>query len=397
MMIETRKVVDLIEKLEEIFPELVQIRRDFHMHPELGYEEVETPKRVAKYLGELGLEVRTQVGGRGVVGRLTGGRPGKTVALRADFDALPIQDEKQVEYKSRVPGVMHACGHDLHTAALLGVAKVLSEVRDSIEGNVVFIHQFAEEKHPGGALPMIEDNCLEDVDVIYSAHVLANLPYETVGIKEGYLLGSADEFEIEIIGKGGHAAQPYEAIDPIVLGSQIIMSLQQIVSRRIKPMDPAVVSVCTFHSGDANNVIPHSAKITGSVRAFNKETRSKLEESIKSIVQNLCDEAGATVKINYLHGYPSVYNDPVETKRVERVAKSIFSTDKVIKKEPFMAADDFAYFLEKVPGVYVMVGGRNEEIGASYPHHHPKFDVDERAILTIGKVFISSIVDYLSE
>lgn len=396
-MIETRKVVDLIEKLEEIFPELVQIRRDFHMHPELGYEEVETPKRVAKYLGELGLEVRTQVGGRGVVGRLTGGRPGKTVALRADFDALPIQDEKQVEYKSRVPGVMHACGHDLHTAALLGVAKVLSEVRDSIEGNVVFIHQFAEEKHPGGALPMIEDNCLEDVDVIYSAHVLANLPYETVGIKEGYLLGSADEFEIEIIGKGGHAAQPYEAIDPIVLGSQIIMSLQQIVSRRIKPMDPAVVSVCTFHSGDANNVIPHSAKITGSVRAFNKETRSKLEESIKSIVQNLCDEAGATVKINYLHGYPSVYNDPVETKRVERVAKSIFSTDKVIKKEPFMAADDFAYFLEKVPGVYVMVGGRNEEIGASYPHHHPKFDVDERAILTIGKVFISSIVDYLSE
>nr|WP_310198673.1 amidohydrolase [Neobacillus niacini] len=396
-MIETLKVVDLFDKLEEIFPELVQIRRDFHMHPELGYEEVETPKKVAKYLGELGLEVRTQVGGRGVVGILRGGRPGKTVALRADFDALPIQDEKQVEYKSRVPGVMHACGHDLHTAALLGVAKVLSEVRDSIEGNVVFIHQFAEEKHPGGALPMIEDNCLEDVDVIYSAHVLANLPYETVGIKEGYLLASADEFEIEIIGKGGHAAHPYEAIDPIVLGSQIIMSLQQIVSRRIKPMDPAVVSVCTFHSGDAHNVIPHSAKMTGSVRAFNKETRIKLEESIKSIVQNLCDEAGATVKINYLHGYPSVYNDPVETKRVERVAKSIFSKDKVIKKEPFMAADDFAYFLEKVPGVYVMVGGRNDEIGASYPHHHPMFDVDERAILTIGKVFISSVVDYLSE
>ncbi|MCK9909639.1 amidohydrolase, partial [Microbacteriaceae bacterium K1510] len=208
--------------MEKLYPELVQLRRAMHMHPELSFHEVATPRKVADYLEALGMEVRTGVGGRGVVGLLRGGKPGKTVALRADFDALPIQDAKDVDYKSQVPGVMHACGHDVHTAALLGVAKVLSEVKEEIPGNVVFIHQFAEEVAPGGAKPMIEDGCLDGVDVIYGAHVWSLEPYGTVGVAEGYAMAAADAFEIEIVGKGGHGAQPHLTVDSILVGSQLV-------------------------------------------------------------------------------------------------------------------------------------------------------------------------------
>ena len=390
-------VKELFEKLENIYPELVNFRRDLHMHPELSFEEEKTPEKIAQFLTNIGIEVRTGVGGRGVVGLLKGGKPGKTVAFRADFDALPIQDEKEVEYKSQVPGVMHACGHDIHTAALLGVAKVLSEAREDIEGNIVFIHQFAEEQIPGGAKSMIEDGCLDGVDVIYGAHVVSKLPFGTVGVREGQMMASYDKFEIDIFGKGGHGAMPHLAIDPIVIGSQLITNLQQIVSRRIDPFKPAVVTVGSLNSGQVFNVIPDSARITGTVRTFDEDVRDLIEASIGQISKSTCEGAGAEVDYTYTRGYPTVVNHQVETKRVEELAKEIIDEEKVVQLSPVMSGEDFAYYLQKVPGTFFNVGGRNEEINAIYSHHHPKFDVDERSIVLIGKLFISAAFNFLSD
>jgi amidohydrolase len=386
----------LFSRLEDLFPELVEFRRDLHMNPELSFHEEQTPKKIASFLTDLGLEVVTGVGGRGVVGLLKGGKPGKTVALRADFDALPIQDEKDVPYKSKVPGVMHACGHDIHTAGLLGVAKVLSEVKEELEGNVVFIHQFAEELAPGGAKPMIEDGCLDGVDVIYGAHVWSMDPYGTVGVKEGFTMAASDSFEIEINGKGGHGATPHLTVDPLVVGSQMVLNLQQIVSRRVDPLKPAVVTVGSFHSGEAFNVIPNTAKLKGTVRTFDEDVRDMIEEAIDQIATSTCDNAGATVKFNYLRGYPALWNHPEEIRRVEEIAQGILDHDKVNRMESIMGGEDFAYYLEKVPGAFFFVGGGNPDIEATYPHHHPMFNVDERSMLITGKLFISSVLNYLS-
>ncbi|EGL82796.1 amidohydrolase [Caldalkalibacillus thermarum TA2.A1] len=387
----------LFDRLREIYPRLVEIRRDLHMYPEISFEEVETPKKIARFLTELGLEVRTGVGGRGVVGILRGEKPGKTVALRADFDALPIQDEKEVPYRSRIPGKMHACGHDLHTAALLGVAAVLSEVKEQLAGTVVFIHQFAEELAPGGAKPMIEDGCLDGVDVIYGAHVWAGLPYGTVGFCEGYAMAAADAFEIEVTGRGGHGAQPHLTVDPLVTASQLVVNLQNIVSRRVDPLKSAVVTVGSFHSGEAFNVIPHSAHLKGTVRTFDEDVRSMVEEWIGQVVKGTCEQMGATAKYEYRRGYPALYNHVEETRRVKRLAEQLFGTGKVTNMEPVMGGEDFAYYLQKVPGTFFFVGGGNPELDAVYPHHHPKFDVDERAMLVIGQLFITAVLDYWAD
>ncbi len=383
-------------RLEELYPELVDFRRDLHMYPELSHTEEDTPKKIADFLTSIGLEVRTGVGGRGVVGILRGSKPGKTVALRADFDALPIQDEKDVDYKSRIPGVMHACGHDLHTAALLGVAKVLSENRDSINGNIVFIHQFAEEVIPGGAKAMIEDGCLQDVDVVYGAHVSSSDPLGRVGIKEGYAMANGDIFEIEISGKGGHAATPHLTVDPLVVGGQLLLNLQQIVSRQVDPIDSAVVTVASFHGGEGYNVIPDKAKITGTVRTFKEGVRDHIEKAIGQIAESTCGGLGASVDYKYTRGYPAVVNHPEETDRVEQVAVSLFGKEMVKQNPPQMGMEDFAYYLKERPGSFFWVGGALEDQTKIYPHHHPKFDVDEQAILYIGKLFIGLVSDFLS-
>lgn len=385
----------LFNRLEEVYPELVELRRDFHMYPELSHEEVETPKKVAAYLTSLGLEVKTQVGGRGVLGYLKGGKPGKTVALRADFDALPIQDEKEVAYKSKIPGVMHACGHDIHTAALLGVAKVLSEVREEVPGTIVFLHQFAEETSPGGAEFMIKDGCLDGVDVIYGAHVASQQPYGTVSVVDGYASSAQDDFYITIHGRGGHGASPHETIDALVTGSQVVLNLQQIVSRRVNPLKAAAVTVGAFTSGSTTNVIPDTASIKGTVRTYDEGVRKLIQESMEKIVKSTCEAADATYELKYVNDCPSIYNDPMETERVEKVAKSILGEENVVKGDPMMGSEDFAYYQKVVPGVFFMVGGHNEELNATYPHHHPKFDVDERSMKEIGKVFIGIVFDYL--
>ncbi|MER2010110.1 MAG: amidohydrolase, partial [Psychrobacillus sp.] len=313
----------LFNRLEEIYPELVDFRRDLHMYPELSHHEVETPKKIAAYLRNLGLEVRTEVGGRGVLGYLKGGKPGKTIALRADFDALPIQDEKEVAYKSKVPGVMHACGHDLHTSALLGVAKVLSEHKDEVPGTVVFIHQFAEETTPGGAEYMIKDGCLDGVDVIYGSHVMSLQPYGTFSVIEGYASSAQDDFYITIHGKGGHGASPHETIDALVTGSQVVLNLQQIVSRRVDPLKAAVITVGSFQSGSTTNVIPDTAYIKGTVRTYDEDVRTLIEQKLEQVVKSTCEAADATFELKYVKDCPSIFNDPIETKRVEKVASQV--------------------------------------------------------------------------
>lgn len=385
---------DLFTRLEKIYPELVEIRRDLHMYPELSHQEVNTPKKIADYLTKLGMEVQTNVGGRGVVGILRGGKPGKTVALRADFDALPIQEETDVEYKSRIPGVMHACGHDLHTAALLGVAKVFSENKENIPGTIKFIHQFGEEVTPGGAKPMIEDGCLEGVDVMYGAHVMSTSPLGTVAVKEGYFSSAQDDFEIVIFGKGGHGSQPHLTVDPIVTGSQLVVNLQQIVSRRVNPQHAAVLTVGAFNSGEANNIIPDKAVIKGTVRTYDEEARELIAGAMEQVTKLTCASNGAEVDFQYIRDCPSIFNNPEETKRVADIARLLVGEENLDQNSTMMGSEDFAYYSKEVPSVYFLVGGGNSK---NYPHHHPKFNVDERAMIEIGKMFISTTLNYLTE
>lgn len=379
------------EQLDNIYSEMVDIRRDLHMNPELSFKEERTPAFIANYLKELGIEVKTKVGGNGVVGILRGGKPGKTIALRADFDALPIEDEKEVEYKSQIPGVMHACGHDIHTAALLGTAKVLSAFKEHIPGNVVFLHQHAEELAPGGAKGMVEDGCLDGVDEVYGAHVEVNYPVGQVAVNDGYVQAASDAFDITINGKGGHAAEPHWCTDPLVIGSHLVVDLQNIVSRRVDPLQPALVTVGAFNSGDAHNVIPDKAYLKGTVRTYDKDVRVQVENELKLIAQKTAEKHGATIDVDYSHGYISLYNHPKETQFIKELSQEIVGEENVVHKPSDMGGEDFAYYVDKIPGSFFWVGGGNPEIDAIYPHHHPKFDVDEKSMLYTGKIFISAV------
>jgi amidohydrolase len=386
---------NVFQRLDESYDEMVSIRRDFHMHPELSFQEVRTPEKIAEYHKKLGLDVRTKVGGRGVVATLTGGKPGKTVALRADFDALPIQDAKDVPYKSHVDGVMHACGHDGHTATMLVLAKILSQYKEHIEGNIVFIHQFAEELTPGGAKPMIEDGCLDGVDAIFGTHLWSEFRLGTVGYREGHIMAAADRFDIEVIGKGGHGGIPQDTVDAIVTASQLVCNLQQVVSRKLNPIQSGVVTVGAFHSGKAFNAVSERAEITGTVRTFQKDVQEKIEEELERVTKHTCLSSDASYQFSFERGYPALWNHSKETQLLTRAAKEVVSEDDVFEMEPIMGGEDFAYYLQQVPGTFFFTGAKNEEIGANYPHHHPMFNIDERAMLTASKTLASAALHYL--
>ena len=384
-------------KLLELFPQIVAWRRHFHQYPELSFQEVNTPATIAGLLSDWGIEVKKGVGGNGVVGRLQGGLPGPTVALRADFDALPIQDEKQCEYKSTVPGVMHACGHDAHTATLLGVAKICAELRDELPGQLVFIFQHAEEVSPGGAISMIEDGVLEGVDAVYGVHLWTPIPYGKVSTKPGPFFAAADEFQIEILGKGGHGGLPHETTDSIVIGSHLVVNLQSIVSRSINPLDPAVVSVGTFQSGAAFNVIAERAILRGTVRSFAEPVRQLLRARVEETIDRTCAMFGAKYNLTYRMGYPPVVNHAQEAERFFRVAPSLFDASDVLESNPIMAGEDFAYYLERVPGCFMFVGAGNPDVGAVYGHHHARFDIEERAMLNAAKLLTAMALDYMGK
>ncbi|MBB6637746.1 amidohydrolase [Cohnella thailandensis] len=387
-----------IEELEKEESELIGVRRYLHQHPELSFEERKTSAFIADRLRSLeGIEVRTNVGGGGVLGFLRGRAPGPTLAFRADFDALPIQDEKETPYKSTVPGVMHACGHDGHTSTLLGVAKVLSRFRQELNGNIVFIFQHAEEKPPGGAKFMIEDGALDGVDEVYGIHVSSEVPYGRIGLKEGSAMAAVDAFGITIRGKGGHGARPHDAIDSIVVGSQVVSGLQQIVSRRVNPLQPVVITVGVFQAGTAFNVIADTAKLEGTVRTFDKQVRSQVEKEIRHAVQGICESAHARAEIDYLNGYPPLVNPKEGAARVRETVGRLFGAEAFVELPAVMGAEDFAYYLERKPGAFIHVGARNDEERTHYPHHHPRFDFDERALLDAGKVFLALAAESLLE
>jgi amidohydrolase len=381
----------LHEKLTEYYGEMVDIRRHLHQHPEVSFTEVKTPAYISDYHKQLGHEVRDQVGGRGVVAKLKGGKPGPTVALRADFDALPIQDAKDVPYKSKVPGAMHACGHDGHTALLLVLAKALNEMKEGLQGNVVFIHQFAEELAPGGAKPMIEDGCLDGVDVIYGTHLWATTPLGKVEYNEGPLMAAADRFQVTIHGKGGHGAQPHHTKDAIVIGSQIVQSLQNIISRRVDPMDPAVITIASFKAVNAFNVIADKAELEGTVRTFDEDVQAQIQNNMAEVIQGIASSFGATADFEYFPGYPALINHEKEAKFLHEVAENSLGIEEVEHAKPQMGGEDFSYYLRHLRGAYFFTGAKNPEWDIAYPHHHPNFDIDERAMLK-GATVLGNLV-----
>ncbi|MEH7122019.1 M20 family metallopeptidase [Bacillus sp. JJ1773] len=380
----------LFAKLENYYEDMVSIRRYLHQHPELSFKEVKTANYIKSYYEKLGIEVRGNVGGNGVVAKIYGSKPGKTVALRADFDALPIQDEKDVPYKSLVPGVMHACGHDGHTATLLVLAKSLHEMREELEGTYVMIHQHAEEFAPGGAISMIEDGCLEGVDVIFGTHLWASEPTGTIQYRVGPVMAAADRFEITIQGKGGHGAQPHRTKDAIVTASQLVVNLQQIVSRKVNPIDSAVVTVAYFIAENAFNVIADKVKLGGTVRTFNEEVRTNIEKEIERIVKGTCYTADSTYDYLYARGYPAVINHKDETEFLINCAQNIDEVTEVVETEPQMGGEDFAYYLQHVKGTFFFTGAKPENTDENYPHHHPKFDIDEKAMIIAAKTLGSA-------
>ncbi|SFB95762.1 amidohydrolase [Bacillus sp. OV322] len=381
----------LHKRLEQSFQEMVEIRRYLHQHPELSFKETKTAAFIAEYYHKLGVDVRTKVGGNGVVAKFQGAKPGKTVALRADFDALPIQDEKEVAYKSTVPGVMHACGHDGHTASLLVLARIIHELKDDLEGNYVFIHQHAEEYSPGGAKPMIEDGCLDGVDVIFGTHLWATAPTGTIQYCNGPIMAAADRFEIVIQGEGGHGAQPHKTKDSIIIASQLVIALQQIVSRRVSPIDSAVLTVGSFVAENAFNVIADKAKLIGTVRTFKEDVRSFIETEMERIIKGTCMAADAEYEYKYERGYPAVVPHDEETRFLLQCAKQVSEVEHTEEIDPDMGGEDFAYYLQKVKGTFFFTGAK-PDADITYGHHHPKFDIDEKAMLIAAKTLGTAAV-----
>ncbi|WP_285290500.1 MULTISPECIES: M20 family metallopeptidase [unclassified Bacillus (in: firmicutes)] len=371
--------------LEGSYEEMVALRRYMHQHPELSFKEYNTAKFIQSFYEKLQIEVRVNVGGNGVVAKVYGKKPGKTVALRADFDALPIQDEKEVPYKSLVPGVMHACGHDGHTATLLVLAKTINDLKEELEGTYVFIHQHAEEYAPGGAISMIEDGCLDGVDVIFGTHLWASEPTGTIQYRTGPIMAAADRFEIDIQGKGGHGAQPHKTVDAIVIASQLVLNLQQIVSRRINPIDSAVVTIGSFTAQNAFNVIADKARLIGTVRTFNDSVRQFIEDEMERIIAGTCSMSGSSYEFRFDRGYPAVVNHEKETAYLTSCAQKVAEVTTMEESEPQMGGEDFAYYLQNVPGTFFFTGAKPVGSETGYPHHHPKFDIDEKAMLIAAK------------
>jgi amidohydrolase len=365
-------------------PEFIEVRHHLHAHPELSYKEYETSKFVASKLTSFGIpyEIKAVTG---VIGIIEGKNPAsRIVALRADMDALPIHEENEVAYKSMNPGVMHACGHDVHTTCLLGAAKILSETKDSWEGTVKLIFQPGEEKNPGGASILIKEGVLENPapQNIFGMHVNPQLEIGKLSFRGGKVMASADEIYITIQGKGGHAAAPHTTTDTILIASQIVVSLQQIISRNNNPLSPSVLSITSFQGGFTTNVIPTEVKLMGTFRAMDEEWRFRAHELIKRQVNELAHAMGAEADIKIDVGYPVVYNNEKLSLRAREVGESYMGAENVEETEIRMGAEDFGYYCQQIPGCFFRLGTRNTSKGITSGVHTPKFNIDESAIET---------------
>ena len=369
---------------EALADELTAIRRDLHMHPELGFQEFRTAGIVAEQLNTLGYEVVTGVGKTGVVGLLPGGQPGdRTVLLRFDMDALPIEDAKDAPYRSQTPGVMHACGHDAHVAVGLGVAKVLAKYRDQLPGTIKLMFQPAEEGM-GGALAMINDGILDrigpPVDRALGLHVSSMHPLGTAVVRSGAMLAASAGVTITVNGKGGHGAMPHQTVDAVVVAAQIIVALQTIIARNVDPDETGVVTIGSIMAGNAGNVIADTATMRGTIRSFSPETKALLRRRVPEIAQGIAATFGATAEVQINEGVDATVNAAAPTEIVYAAAAAVLGADQIDTTFRTTGGEDFSAVLARVPGNFFFLGARNEERGISAPHHNPHFDIDERCL-----------------
>jgi amidohydrolase len=371
---------DLRAGIRRVAPQLVEWRRHLHMHPEISFEEHETARFVGDVLRALPcVEVRSPTP-TSVLGVLRGrAGDGPTIALRADIDALPIQEENDFAFRSTRDGAMHACGHDGHTAMLLGAATFLAATADTLRGEIRFVFQHAEELVPGGALELVDAGVMEGVDLVTGCHLISSLPYGTIAAPAGPCMAASDYFTITINGRGGHGAWPHQTIDPIAVGAQIVSNLQHVVARQTNANDAVVVSVTQFHGGTADNVIPDSVRLGGTARSFDTVIRERTKAAMEQVVQGIAAAHGAQASLDYVFGYDPVVNDAGVADLVAAQAAQVEGVD-VTAVEPFMGADDMSYLLQQAPGAYFFVGAGSDESGATFPHHHPRFTIDERAL-----------------
>ena len=382
--------------VESVREEVIGWRRHLHRHPELSFHETRTAEFIASTLESFGgLEI-TRPTATSVMARLKGARPGPTLAIRADIDALPITERNTHDFVSTMPGVMHACGHDGHTSMLLGAVKVLVGQRSNMVGEVRFIFQHAEELFPGGAEAIVEAGAMDGVDLVIGAHLWSPLAVGKVGVKAGPLMAAPDVVHLTIVGSGGHAAIPQQTVDPIVIAAQVITNLQHIVSRNVDPLQPSVLSITRIAGGTTNNVIPSSVELEGTVRTFDEALRTRIPELIERIVAGVTSAHGATYTMAYDRGYRPVVNDERATDLLRRAVVSALGDEFLTEATPTMGGEDFSAYQQRAPGAFFFVGARCEERGITQPHHHERFDIDERALDYGTRIFVAAATDLLA-
>ncbi len=372
--------MDFLSEAKRAEPEIVKNRRALHQHPEVAYHEEATSRFVAERLESMGVGVKRGVGGTGVVGTLKGSKKGRVVALRADMDGLPVQEMADVEFRSKVDGVMHACGHDTHVAMLLGAARILSGNRDELSGTVKFLFQPAEEHGGrGGALPMIEAGVMKDpkVDFVFGLHISNNQKSGEIGVREGSFMAAPDTFKVKVVGRGGHGSAPHETIDPIYVAAHVILALQGISARMIDPIRPFVITVGAVHSGTKENIIPDQATLEGTIRTLDEGTRSRAKKKVEEVAKGVCRSFGATAEVEFEQdAYPVTVNDPRTTREAVKVLRKMAGI-KVKEVDPILGGEDFSRFLQKAPGTFYFLGTNNASKGCVYPNHSSRFKVDE--------------------
>lgn len=386
------------QQAQEILPWLIEVRRDFHQYPEIGLEEFRTQEQVMRYLDEMGIPY-TKSAGTGIVGLIQGGRPGATVALRGDMDALPILEAEDREYRSKIPGKMHACGHDAHMTCLLGAARILNTYKAELAGNVKVFFQPAEET-VGGALPMIKEGVLENpkVDAVFGLHVSSDIPAGHIGVKYGQMNASSDDLSIIVRGENGHGAYPHSGRDAIVIAAHVITALQTIVSRNVDPRRAAVITIGMISGGTANNILAQEVKLTGTIRTLEPSVREQVKERIQEVAALTARALGGEAEVTYEEGYTSLINNDALVDLVKRNGEELLGEHHVrVNELPNMGVEDFAYFAESVPGAFFHLGVRNEETGCVYPVHHPNFDLDERSLAVGAAMQALNTLVYLKE
>lgn len=378
---------------EKVFREVVELRRHFHEHPELSGEEFETSNKVQETLDSYGIPFKTGYAKTGVLGVIEGRKPGKTVALRADMDALPITEENTHDFISKIKGNMHACGHDAHTAMLLGVGKILNEMKDELPGKILLVFQPSEEITPvGGAQPMMEDGLFDEhePDAIFAQHVWPDLPVGQMGVLPGPIMGASDRFKVTVEGAGGHASMPHQTVDAIIVANAVMTNLQTIVSRNVDPVDSAVLTIGKIEGGSRYNVIADKAVIEGTIRTYKPKTKEMVKKRFHSIVNGVVQSMDAKAEIEYYDGYPATVNDPIWAKHIKETAIHMYGIDSAPEVAPSLGGEDFSRFLLQYPGAYFWLGTALPGVEKQKPLHDPEFDIDEEALI-YGTEFMAQV------